>query len=179
MSWALILEEKEISLYLFQKGAKGDTRDHLGITPMAWASLTGAESIYAEYRDRGLFLTPEDKGWAAVQVAEKLNEKQIQALLLDGKLPEAVSVQADTDKMEKIVFGGKEKFLTLAYDKQTIRIDTQDELRRKFTLTAPDRLVLDFTGKGPSKSFIQTLKEGNAIQKVVIGRHEGYYRVVR
>ena len=67
-------------------------------------------------------------------------------------------------------------FISFYASKMQLKIKTTDTLLRNFLLIKPDRIVLDFKRELDfrTKSF-----QGKGIfQKITIGNHDGYYRVV-
>ena len=94
-----------------------------------------------------------------------------------GNLPRPLPETAAHTPGMKTHHFGKNKFISMSYDHQTIRIDTADRLRNDFQLLRPDRIVLDFDHKGSVENLVQQIS-GDAIKQVVIGRHEGWYRLV-
>ena len=70
----------------------------------------------------------------------------------------------------------KVKFLTFYIKNHKVLIQTNDELLRNFFLVKPFRYVIDFKA---NKNFLTyTKKTDTFIQKIVIGNHSGFYRVV-
>ena len=67
--------------------------------------------------------------------------------------------------------------LSLYIKNHTLLVQTDDKLLRQFTLVEPNRLVLDFKS---NRNFLVYKKElvNSFIQKVIVGNHDGYYRVV-
>ena len=58
-----------------------------------------------------------------------------------------------------------------------ILINTKDKLIRHFFLVKPFRIVLDFKKDADFLTIKKNLKN-SIVKKVVVGNHEGYYRVV-
>jgi len=67
--------------------------------------------------------------------------------------------------------------LSLYIKNHTLLVQTDDKLLRQFTLVEPNRLVLDFKS---NRNFLVYKKEAinSFIKKVIVGNHNGYYRVV-
>jgi hypothetical protein len=78
-------------------------------------------------------------------------------------------------------FGMKEiKFdslFTLFIKNKKIFIKTKDKLIRKIFLVEPFRLVLDFRKDADFLTIKRIIKDA-IVKKVVVGNHDGYYRVV-
>jgi len=58
-----------------------------------------------------------------------------------------------------------------------ILIKTKDKLIRHFFLVKPFRIVLDFR-KNADFLTIKKILKNSIVKKVIVGNHEGYYRVV-
>jgi len=70
----------------------------------------------------------------------------------------------------------KISFLTFYINKHKILINNQDKMIRHFILVKPFRFVVDFKA---NKSFLTYKKNINSfIKKIVVGNHNGFYRVV-
>ena len=70
----------------------------------------------------------------------------------------------------------KVNFLTFYIKKHKVLIETQDKLLRNFVLVKPFRYVIDFKA---NKNFLTYTKKTNSfIKKIVLGNHNGFYRVV-
>jgi len=66
---------------------------------------------------------------------------------------------------------------TMYIKNKTILIQTKDRLLRKFFLVKPFRIVLDFKRDADFLTIKKILKN-SFVKKVVVGNHDGYYRVV-
>jgi len=66
---------------------------------------------------------------------------------------------------------------TMYIKNKAILIRTKDRLIRKFFLVKPFRLVLDFKKDADFLTIKKNIKN-SYVKKVVVGNHDGYYRVV-
>ena len=70
----------------------------------------------------------------------------------------------------------KVSFLNFYIDKYKVLISSKDTMIRHFVLVEPFRVIFDFKA---NKNFLTYKKNINSfIKKVVIGNHNGFYRVV-
>ena len=72
---------------------------------------------------------------------------------------------------------GSSKYATFYSDAKILKIKTNDKIIRNFLLTKPHRIVLDFNRDAKLKYKVITNK-GNVFNKIRIGNHDKYYRVV-
>jgi len=71
------------------------------------------------------------------------------------------------------------KFIQLYENKRSLKIKTKDKMIRNFLLTKPHRIVCDFKRDINIRSYEKDITIKNSIvQKVKLGNHKGYYRVV-
>lgn len=70
------------------------------------------------------------------------------------------------------------KFIQLYENKRSLKIRTNDKLIRNFLLTKPHRIVCDFKRDIDIRSYEKDVDSKGVIQKVKLGNHKGYYRVV-
>jgi hypothetical protein len=76
--------------------------------------------------------------------------------------------------MKEIKF---DSLFTLFIKNKKVFIKTKDKLIRKMFLVKPFRLVLDFKRDADFLTIKRIIKN-SIVKKVVVGNHNGYYRVV-
>ena len=89
---------------------------------------------------------------------------------------ENVCISKEVKKPKQYELLAKMNFIAFFAKEKKLKIVTKDKLLRDFMLIKPDRIVLDFKDELDfrTKSF-----QGKGIfQKITIGNHDGYYRVV-
>jgi len=69
-------------------------------------------------------------------------------------------------------------FITFYTNDKTMKIETTDKLLRSFLLVKPHRIVCDFKRETDLRSYVKKAKDANIFQKITVGTHRGYYRVV-
>ncbi len=69
------------------------------------------------------------------------------------------------------------RFISFYASYKKLKIVTKDRLLRHFKLVKPDRIVLDFKRNADFRTYSFS-KKSKIFQKIVIGNHDGYYRVV-
>jgi len=91
---------------------------------------------------------------------------------IDWHNPLFLSTQKINFPTQKI----KIAFLNFYIKKHKLLITTQDKLIRQFMLVKPFRYVIDFKA---DKNFLTFTKKTNSfIKKIVLGNHNGFYRIV-
>jgi hypothetical protein len=70
------------------------------------------------------------------------------------------------------------KFIKLYENKSSLKIRTNDKLIRNFLLIKPHRIVCDFKRDINIRNFEKEVASKGVIEKVKLGNHKGYYRVV-
>ncbi len=80
------------------------------------------------------------------------------------------STQPKFQKLAKL------RFISFYTTYKEMKIYTRDKLLRHFKLVKPDRIVLDFKRDAGFRTY--TFKGKKVFQKIKIGNHNGYYRVV-
>jgi len=101
-----------------------------------------------------------------------LNKTVIINKAVDWHSPIYISQKKIVSKPKKV----KVAFLNFYLDNHKALIETPDKMIRHFVLVEPFRVVLDFKA---NKTFLTYTKSLNSfIKKIVLGNHDGFYRVV-
>ena len=178
LSWAILLNQNHVVNALLNKGSKGDARDAHGYTPLAWAVLADNETAQKSLIEQGFSLEQKDRGWAAAQIAKNRTLSDLEALLggvaLSGAATRTTPAAAGAPNIVRFKGMG---FLHLEFSGRQIAIKTTDETIKHFMLSKPDRLVVDFKRSAGVQNLVVPL-QNSTFQKVSIGRHAGWYRVV-
>lgn len=181
LNWAILQKENETARLMIEKDAS-ILDNNKTVSPTAWASLTGNETIYEYLKTKGITVKDDEKGWAALQLEKTLSSKELTDLLLGKKMkveevPLPVASILPKKKKEAAISLPAMKFLSIDYNDEHIKIFTEDKIRSRMTLDNPTRVVFDFVRFTGVKNFTRTYKD-KKLQKVAVGRHEGWYRVV-
>lgn len=70
------------------------------------------------------------------------------------------------------------KFISLFESKNSLKIVTKDKMMRNFLLTKPHRIVCDFKRDIDIRSYEKNIATKSVIERVRLGNHKGFYRVV-
>ncbi len=175
LSWAIVLNQNHVVSTLLDNGASGDVRDAHGYTPLAWAVLADNDTARQILIDAGFTLEQGDRGWAAAQIAKNRSLADLEALLAGQDV--SMSASTPLSGSPNIVRFKQMGFLHLEYADRQMAIKTIDPVRKHFMLSNPDRLVVDFERMRGVENITLPLQDGT-FQKVSIGRHAGWYRVV-
>jgi hypothetical protein len=101
-----------------------------------------------------------------------LNKTIIINKAINWHSPIYISQQKIKHNFKKI----KIAFLNFYINKYNVLIETNDKMIRHFVLVEPFRVVFDFKA---NRNFLTYNKQLNSfIKKIVIGNHDGFYRVV-
>ncbi|GAX86989.1 conserved hypothetical protein [Lebetimonas natsushimae] len=93
---------------------------------------------------------------------------------IDFHSPIIITHNLQNFEMKEIKF---DSLFSLYIKDKKIFIKTKDKLIRKMFLIKPFRLVLDFKRNADFLTIKRTIKK-SVVKKVVVGNHNGYYRVV-
>jgi hypothetical protein len=102
---------------------------------------------------------------------------------VDWHLPIFISqnyggVGSEPKKVDKYKRIAGLKFIHLYENKNSLKIETKDKMIRNFLLTKPHRIVCDFKREINIRSYEKEITSKSIVQKVKLGNHSGYYRVV-
>ncbi|MGE4294111.1 MAG: ankyrin repeat domain-containing protein [Campylobacterales bacterium] len=181
LSWAILLGQNDVVEALLAKNARGDARDAHGYNPVAWAVFAGNETAVQALAQRGFEAKESDRGWMAAEIAKSRTLNELRALLAGGAVAQsAAGVQptsyAGIGAPTIVRFKGMD-FFHLEYKGKELNFKTRDAVIKDFMLTRPDRLVVDFQRGAGAQNLVVPLQDAT-FQKVSIGRHAGWYRVV-
>lgn len=180
LSWAILLGQNDVTDALLSKGARGDTRDAHGYNPIAWAVFAGNEHAVNTLAQRGFESKESDRGWMAAEIAKSRTLNELRALLAGSAITQGIVASAPTQRAAGaptiVRFKGMD-FFHIEYSGKELVLKTRDAVVKDFMLTRPDRLVVDFQRSAGAQNLVVPLQD-NTFQKVSIGRHAGWYRVV-
>ncbi|GHV02295.1 hypothetical protein AGMMS49521_3860 [Campylobacterota bacterium] len=175
LSWAILLKQDAVVAAILAKNSNPNTSDAYGYTPLSWAIFVNNSNAIDALVRSGFNPKDGDRGTLAAQIAKTRTLAELKALL-EGEAP--VVAAANADGLPNIVKFKDMNFFSIEYSANTIAFKTTDPLIKDFTLTKPDRLVLDFERKEAVPSLSLLLDQNGVFNRVAIGRHTGYYRVV-
>ncbi|MDR2152668.1 MAG: ankyrin repeat domain-containing protein [Helicobacteraceae bacterium] len=173
LAWAILLKDDETVAALLSQGASADAIDARGYSPLSWAIFTDNQTAIAAIANRPNAKALEsERGILAAGAAQKLALSELRALVA-GAASDAKGAPPPSIARFKAM-----DFLTLEYGDNKIAFKTSDPPLRDFTLENPAKLVLDFSRSEAVQSLSLPLDPNGVFQRVSIGRHTGYYRVV-
>lgn len=91
---------------------------------------------------------------------------------LTGELNSTLNVEIPNDN------GKLEEFISFASYKNKIKLITQDEIIGNFAVGNPSKIIIDFKKEVSFKTKTLRLKMGTAFNRLTLGAHKGYYRLV-
>ncbi|MDR3347253.1 MAG: AMIN domain-containing protein [Helicobacteraceae bacterium] len=174
LSWAILLKADNVAAAILEKDTNPNIGDVYGYTPLAWAVFTNNTSAVNLLVKAGFQPKEDDRGYIAAQIAKTRTLAELKSLLSAD--PSTLNASAET--LPNIVRFKDMEFFTVEYAAKQIAFKTTDTLLKDFLLTKPDRLVLDFARTQAVQSLSLPLEANGTFQKIAIGRHNGYYRVV-
>lgn len=91
---------------------------------------------------------------------------------LSGEINSTLNVEIPTDN------GKLQEFISFASYKNKIKLLTQDKMISNFAVGNPSKIVLDFKKDANFTTKSLRLKMGSPFNRLIIGSHKGYYRLV-
>lgn len=174
LNWAIIMEENDTAKNIITKD-RTVLNNRYSLSPLLVATVVKNDAMYEYLKGEGLELNKEDKGWASMKLTQTLGEKDLQNLL-NGETTVHPKPKKVVMKDANVPISNM-KFLSINESGDSIKVFSDDNLQKKFTLQKPFRVVLDFTRFSGARNYSKNVN-GKNLYKVRVGRHESFYRVV-
>lgn len=91
---------------------------------------------------------------------------------LTGELNSSLNVEIPNDN------GKLEEFISFASYKKKIKLITKDQIIGHFGVGSPSKIIIDFKRNASFTTKNLRLKMGTAFNRLTLGAHKGYYRLV-
>lgn len=164
LEWVVVMRQMAVLEAIVKKDPQ-ILKTKEALKAFSLAGITKNDDAFSFFSAKGLRLEQSDRDFLQLSLCQGLSAKKV------------FSKSEPTSYAKNVYPIAQMNFISLKENSNGVEILTKDKLKKYFFLKKPDRLVFDFYRISGARNFKQTI-DSEFIKSIVIGRHQGYYRLV-